>query len=92
MGASTIRLVVHGKVQGVGFRFAACQEASHCAVSGWVRNLPDGSVEIIAQGSSEALDRMTSWACRGPRHAVVDDVEVEKLTSSAEYHAFEIRR
>jgi hypothetical protein len=36
--------------------------------------------------------RMTSWACRGPRHAVVDDVEVEKLTSSAEYHAFEIRR
>lgn len=90
--AICVRLVVHGSVQGVGFRFAACEAASECSVTGWVRNLGDGSVEIVAQGSPDAVARMTSWAQRGPRHASVDRVQVETLTQSSELDAFEIRR
>jgi acylphosphatase len=87
-----VRLVVHGSVQGVGFRFAACDAASECSVTGWVRNLPDGSVEIVAQGSPDAVARMTAWARRGPRHASVDRVIVEKLAESTTMNAFEIQR
>ena len=87
-----VRLVVHGRVQGVGFRFAACEAASDCSVAGWVRNLADGSVEIVAQGSPEAVARMTAWAQRGPRHASVDHVQVDSLAGSSAWDAFEIRR
>lgn len=87
-----IRLIVHGSVQGVGFRFAACQAAADCPVTGWVRNLPDGSVEIVAQGSPDAVARMTAWARRGPRHASVDRVEVTTHDESTPSDAFTIRR
>jgi acylphosphatase len=90
--AICIRLVVHGSVQGVGFRFAACEAASECSVTGWVRNLPDGSVEIVAQGSPDAVARMTSWAQRGPRYAAVDRVQIETRAESSELDGFEIRR
>jgi acylphosphatase len=92
VSATCIRLVVHGSVQGVGFRFAAREAASACSVTGWVRNLPDGSVEIVAQGSPDAVARMTAWARRGPRHASVDRVQVETLAESTDLDAFEIRR
>ena len=87
-----IRLVIHGSVQGVGFRFAACEAASECSVRGWVRNLADGSVEIVAQGSPDAVARMAAWAERGPRHAAVARVQVEALARSSTLEAFEIRR
>ena len=87
-----VRLVVHGSVQGVGFRFAAREAASECSVTGWVRNLPDGSVEIVAAGSPDAVARMTAWAQRGPRHAAVDRVQVDTLAASEDLNAFEIRR
>lgn len=90
--ATRIRLLVHGSVQGVGFRFAAREAASECSVTGWVRNLPDGSVEIVAQGSADAVARMTSWAQRGPRYAVVDRVQIETLAGPSEVDGFEIRR
>jgi acylphosphatase len=86
------RLVVHGNVQGVGFRFAACEAAAECQVTGWVRNLPDGTVEIVAQGSASALARITDWARRGPRFSAVERVEVETLEDSLDLDGFEIRR
>ena len=90
--AVCVRLVFHGSVQGVGFRFAACKAASECSVTGWVRNLPDGSVEIVAQGSPDAVARMTAWAQCGPRSAWVDRVQIETLEGSWALDAFEIRR
>jgi acylphosphatase len=57
-----------------------------------VRNLPDGAVEIIAQGSPSEVARMTTWTHRGPRYATVDHVEIETLTGPTEYRGFEIRR
>ena len=92
MALSTgVRLVVHGIVQGVGFRFAAREAASACSVTGWVRNLPDGTVEVVAQGSPDAVARMTAWARRGPRYSSVDGVQVERLGGSPNLDAFEIR-
>ena len=93
MVASTIcvRLVVHGTVQGVGFRFAASEAASACSVTGWVRNLPDGTVELVAQGDPDAVARMTAWAERGPRYASVHRVQVETLEEVSNLDGFEIR-
>ncbi len=86
-----VRLVVHGRVQGVGFRFTAREAAGECGVAGWVRNLPDGSVEIVAQGSQAAVARMTAWTHRGPRYASVEGVRVETLAVSPDLQGFEIR-
>jgi acylphosphatase len=90
--ATCVRLVVHGAVQGVGFRFAACDAASECSVTGWVLNLSDGSVEIVAQGSAVAVARMTSWAQRGSRYAAVERVQSEPFAATQELDSFEIRR
>ena len=90
--ATCVRLIIEGTVQGVGFRFAACEAAARCSVTGWVKNLPDGSVEIVAQGSPDAVDRMTRWARQGPRYAAVERVHVETLPPSSELNAFEYRR
>ena len=86
-----VRLVVTGRVQGVGFRYAACEAAFEAGVSGWVRNRPDGSVEIVAQGSPAAVARMTAWARRGPRYASVEGVHVEELASQPDPEGFDIR-
>jgi acylphosphatase len=92
MDETRIRLVVVGRVQRVGFRYAAREAASECGVAGWVRNLPDGSVEIVAQGPVEAVTRMTAWAERGPRHARVERVERAKEAPETGASGFEIRR
>ena len=70
------RLVVTGRVQGVGFRAWAADEAARLRVSGWVRNRIDGSVEAAISGSPEAVDEMTRACREGPRLARVDDVAV----------------
>ena len=73
-------VVVHGVVQGVFFR-ATCQaEAHEAGVSGWARNEPDGTVHALFEGAPEAVDAMVEWSRRGPRHALVDRVEVTERT------------
>jgi acylphosphatase len=91
MAATCVRLVVHGIVQGVGFRFAAREAASSCPVTGWVRNLPDGTVEIVASGSADAVARMTAWAHRGPRYASVERVQVDTFEDPPSLDFFVIR-
>lgn len=86
-----VRLIVLGRVQGVGFRYAARDAASECGVAGWVRNLADGTVEIVAQGPADAVARMTAWAERGPRHSSVERVAVERQTPEAGLLEFDIR-
>lgn len=73
------RLVsVRGRVQGVGFRMAAAQEAERLGVAGTVRNLFDGAVEADLEGPAEAVEAMCSWLEHGPPSAQVDDVKVER--------------
>ncbi|MBB5193454.1 acylphosphatase [Silvimonas terrae] len=74
------RLLVHGRVQGVGFRFTTCIEAKRLGVSGWVRNRHDGTVEIHAEGAQEAVDELTEWASHGPPNAHVTRLDITATT------------
>jgi acylphosphatase len=69
------RFVVRGRVQGVGFRWFVEHEAHILGIAGWVRNNPDGSVEVLAMGSRDQLSGLRSRLRQGPRAARVDDVE-----------------
>lgn len=69
-------VVVLGRVQGVGFRATARDKARAAAVEGWVRNLPDGRVELVFEGTRAAVQRMVSWCYSGPSAAVVEKVEI----------------
>ncbi|HEV8055416.1 MAG TPA: acylphosphatase [Nocardioidaceae bacterium] len=70
------RVVVHGEVQGVFFRDTCHREATSRALSGWVRNLDDGSVEAVFEGDPSAVEQLVRWAEQGPSQARVSDVEV----------------
>ena len=70
------RLVVRGRVQGVGFRYAAVDAGLRFQVDGWVRNRNDGVVEALVQGDAESVAAMIEWCRRGPPAARVTDVEI----------------
>jgi acylphosphatase len=70
------RVVVFGDVQGVFFRDTCRRVAIGQHVAGWVRNLPDGSVEAVFEGATNGVERLVGWAHRGPSRALVDKVEV----------------
>ncbi|HWI26104.1 MAG TPA: acylphosphatase [Stellaceae bacterium] len=75
MAQSALRLVITGRVQGVGFRAWTCREARRRGLRGWVRNLSDGSVEALAVGDSEALEALAETCRRGPALAQVSAVD-----------------
>lgn len=75
MSDVTQRLVISGRVQGVGFRYWTAREAERRDLSGWVRNLPDGTVEALVSGSEPAVRDMVAACERGPRLANVVSVE-----------------
>ena len=84
------RYVVSGRVQGVGFRFFARDAAAREGIQGFVRNLPDGAVEIEAHGDYDALIRFERAIRRGPTGARIDDVVVDPAPRSERHHGFRI--
>ncbi len=76
---AAIRAVVHGAVQGVGFRDATVGEARELGVMGWVRNAEDGTLQVHAEGTEAALERLTAFLRAGPRLARVSDVDLERV-------------
>jgi acylphosphatase len=84
------RFLVRGRVQGVGFRWFVEREAHILGVAGWVRNNADGSVEVLAIGSSEQLSELRSRLRSGPRAARVDDVEEQESKPVAGLTTFRI--
>jgi acylphosphatase len=83
------RVTVAGQVQGVGFRFFAARSAREAGVTGWVRNLPDGRVESVAEGEEGAVARYLDRMREGPRMGRVTDVRVEEVSITG-FDAFEI--
>ena len=83
---------VSGKVQGVWYRASTQREAAALGVSGWVRNLEDGRVELVAEGPSDAVGRLEAWLRTGPPHAHVERVDVreERHSGRANRKRFEI--
>ncbi len=70
------RVVVHGRVQGVFFRDTVRRLAAQRRVAGWVRNVPDGTVEAVFEGNADAVERLVSFCHEGPRGADVERVDV----------------
>jgi acylphosphatase len=83
--------MVSGRVQGVGFRYFTQDMAAREGLSGRVRNLPDGRVEVVAEGDEETLARFEASLWRGPSHARVENVEVESTPPTGRHTGFEIR-
>jgi acylphosphatase len=87
-----VSLLIRGRVQGVGFRYSALDEAVRLGLTGWVRNTHDGHVELVAEGKREVLDRLITWSHSGPPGALVIDVDVRWLPPTGENAAFRITR
>ena len=84
-------IIVEGRVQGVFFRYTACQQADRLGVTGWVMNRRDGNVEIVAEGTKEAVDELVRWCRRGPSGAHVTDVRITNEPFSGEFESFDTR-
>ena len=87
-----VRIIVSGRVQGVGFRASARDRAIALELTGWVRNLSDERVEILAQGEKFAVATLIDWCGNGPRWASVDEVAVIDERPIEEFTGFAVRR
>lgn len=85
------RFLIRGRVQGVSYRASARRAALALGLTGWVRNLPDGRVEAIAQGDAALLERFEHWLWQGPAHAEVSEVLVDSPLDEAPHTGFVIR-
>lgn len=84
----TLRLVMHGRVQGVYFRDSMRREAQSLGVTGWVRNRSDGTVEAVVQGDPAAVDAIVRWTHRGPDRAQVE--RVDTAPGEGNYTSFDV--
>mgnify|MGYP002636243229 CR=1 FL=1 len=85
-----LHLRIHGRVQGVWYRAGMQQRALELGLRGWVRNQPDGCVESVVQGPSEALDQLLDWCAQGPPAARVTRVDTEYGVEEALAEGFRI--
>ncbi|MFT5594251.1 MAG: acylphosphatase [Oceanicoccus sp.] len=83
---------VSGKVQGVYYRASTAKKAQLLGLSGWVKNLTDGRVELFAQGPVESLEQLLSWCQKGPILAKISDIEYEMAQVDANMAQFEVMR
>jgi acylphosphatase len=91
MALKQVHLVVRGRVQGVYFRASTQREGRRLGLTGWARNRPDGSVEIVAEGEEESVRELVAWAHRGPSAARVERVDIRWRGFSGEFPDFRIQ-
>jgi len=84
-------VIVHGLVQGVWFRQSTKDEALRLGVRGWVRNLPDRSVEAVFEGEKKKVEQIVGWCHRGPAGAAVASVDITWEKHLGEFAHFDIR-
>ena len=90
MGKVRVRLIIEGRVQGVWFRDSTRREAVASGVSGWVRNRPDGTVEVLAEGAEGRVKRLVSWCHQGPPGARGSRVHESQEEWQGEFASFDI--
>lgn len=89
----TIKAVVSGKVQGVGYRMSTRDRAKQLNIRGYVQNLSNGNVAIVARGEVASVNSLIEWAKSGPSSAIVDSLEIEVLSDNLEeFEDFTIRQ
>jgi acylphosphatase len=91
MANKALQAVVDGMVQGVGFRYATIRQARALGLVGFVRNLHDGRVEVVAEGEEAGLERLAAWLRHGPSGAYVRAVEIRYLPYRGIYQEFNVR-
>lgn len=90
MAQQRLHILVSGVVQGVFFRDNTLRQAQHLRVQGWVRNLVDGRVEILAEGPRTELEELLEWSTQGPPQAQVTDIQPEWLEGQGNLESFHI--
>lgn len=89
-GQRSVRMVVSGRVQGVGFRYFTRREATGLGLAGWVKNLPSGQVELRVRGAEPALDALRRRLRRGPRGSRVTGLEEWPIEADDDWSSFRI--
>lgn len=84
-------LYIEGRVQGVYYRASAKYKAIELGLTGYARNMPDGTVEIVAEGKDGALEQLLDWCWQGPVGAEVKHIRCEKAPADAYYEDFQIK-
>jgi len=90
MGLKQVHLLVNGRVQGVYFRASTQREAKRLGLCGWVKNRPDGGVEVLAEGEEDGLKELIAWAHKGPSAARVERVDVRWRGFQGDFPDFRI--
>ena len=90
MGNIRVRLIIEGRVQGVWFRDSTSREAVNSGVCGWVRNRPDGAVEVLAEGPEDRVKKLVAWCHHGPSSAKVRRVNETQEEWHGEFSSFDI--
>lgn len=85
-----VHLIIEGRVQGVGYRVSLMQQGQRLGLVGWVRNLPDGSVEAVAEGAADQLQKLIEWCHQGPSMARVMEVKSIFQAATGEFEGFEV--
>jgi len=91
MPVKSVFLIIGGRVQGVGFRYFVRHKAEELHISGWVRNTPDGKVEIEAEGEPRNLETFIDWMRIGPSRAVIRSFSVSEITPLRNFNNFIVR-
>lgn len=86
-----INIIISGKVQGVFFRANTQKIAVKLNIAGWVRNLPNGDVEVVAFGEAGNIQEFISWLKHGPELAVVDNIKIIDIDFNNEFTSFNIK-
>lgn len=91
MASRRVHVLIRGDIQGVGFRHHTAKKARELGLSGFVRNLPHGSVEIVAEGETAKVEELLVFCRRGPPMATVTEVVVEEEKVTGEFEGFAIQ-
>ncbi|MCK5392371.1 MAG: acylphosphatase [Deltaproteobacteria bacterium] len=90
MDKKRVQLIIHGKVQGVFFRASTKDKANELRLTGFVRNRGDGTVEVIAEGGRDQLQKLVDWCRKGPQLSHVNDVQLDWQPYIAQFEKFMI--